>query len=440
MPFQGFYFTNVGFEPKKFLKVHSFQQAECLYLIKIALDLNSYHYSASGMAEREETMIEIIQEENWDNLQDKKGLPKNIKQIGTPDMGDRIYIENSAYQKLHPYGNCAEKTVYVMMGRFDDFAGHICIFVEDAIKMDEIGFNGKLPVWNDDSWGGLYRKIRPEHENMIIVGWAIDICGQSPSMTAQLERIHQTYFGGIHQVLLLMDTLEREEVFFGNRNGYLKRREGFYIYYDQNIPGKMESFIETLRADKSNPEMSVSQETEHDTQREERYRSYLNSRQRDVRKPKAVHRSAGSSVPLLLVVILALGYTSFQNYKQMKEMERVLNRMELQPVMQTEVEKETIVSVEDVLGNVTPDQSNQQPGTQIEESDTSDILEPATQTISEAETYREQGYYIVQAGDNLAGICRKIYHTAAMMDALCEVNDIEDPDAIFAGQRLRLPN
>ena len=133
-----------------------------------------------------------------------------------------------------------------MLGRFDDFAGHACIFVEDAVKMNEVEFNGKLPIWNDDSWGYLYRKIRPEHENMIIVGWAVDICGHSPSMTAQLERVHQTYFGGTHQVLLLMDTLEREEVFFSNRNGYLKRREGFYIYYDKNIPGKMESAMETL--------------------------------------------------------------------------------------------------------------------------------------------------------------------------------------------------
>lgn len=392
------------------------------------------------MAEREETMIEIIQEENWDSLQDKRGLPKNIKQIGTPDVGDRIYIENSAYQKIHPYENHAEKIVYVMMGRFDDFAGHICIFVEDTIKMDEIGFNGKLPVWNDDSWGYLYRKIRPEHENMIIVGWAVDICGQSPSMTAQLERVHQTYFGGTHQVLLLMDTLEREEAFFSNRNGYLKRREGFYIYYDKNIPGKMESAMEALRTEESNSEIPISHEVERETQREGRYRSYLNSRKRDRRKPESVRKSVHSSVPLLLIVIFALGYTSFQNYKQMKEMERVLNRMELQPVIQTEAEKETVVSVEDVIGNVTPTQPNQQVSTQIEESNASNMSEPATQTVSEAENYREQGYYIVQAGDNLAGICRKIYHTAAMMDALCEVNDIEDPNAIFAGQRLMLPD
>ena len=62
-------------------------------------------------------MIEIIREENWDATQEKNGLPKNIKQIGTPDAGDRIYIENEAYQTMHRYGHCTGKTLYIMLGR-----------------------------------------------------------------------------------------------------------------------------------------------------------------------------------------------------------------------------------------------------------------------------------------------------------------------------------
>ncbi len=70
----------------------------------------------------------------------------------------------------------------------------------------------------------------------------------------------------------------------------------------------------------------------------------------------------------------------------------------------------------------------------------------ATETMAddavktEAQIYLEQGYYIVQKGDNLAGICRKIYQTTAMMDKICELNKIEDKDAIYAGQYLVLPN
>ena len=46
----------------------------------------------------------------------------------------------------------------------------------------------------------------------------------------------------------------------------------------------------------------------------------------------------------------------------------------------------------------------------------------------------------MQQGDNLAAICRKIYQTTAMMDKVCEANGIDDPDAIYAGQYLTLPN
>jgi len=140
-------------------------------------------------------------------------------------------------------------------------------------------------------------------------------------------------------------------------------------------------------------------------------------------------------------------------------MERALNQIELQAVMQTEVERENGVRVEEVIGTVTPtpttevpqgslgyqDETEVQtaPDTQIastQESSMQIATEQATQTLAESQEYMSQGYYIVQAGDSLAGICRKIYHTTAMMDELCEINDIQDADAIYAGQRLVLPD
>ena len=48
-------------------------------------------------------MIEIIREESYDSEQEKRELPKNIRQIGSPDIGDRIYIENKVHEYMHPY-------------------------------------------------------------------------------------------------------------------------------------------------------------------------------------------------------------------------------------------------------------------------------------------------------------------------------------------------
>lgn len=58
---------------------------------------------------------------------------------------------------------------------------------------------------------------------------------------------------------------------------------------------------------------------------------------------------------------------------------------------------------------------------------------------AEEPSYQSQGYYIVQPGDSLRGICYKIYENYTMINALCEINAIEDQDYIYVGQKIVLP-
>ena len=173
-------------------------------------------------------MIEIIREENWDDTKEKK-LPKDIRQIGRPDVGERIYIEDEVYRYLHPYESCCEKLVYVLLGRFENYSGRQCTFVEAAIQLEHLEFDAEIPRWSDHEWAYIYKRLKDEYDSMVIVGWALDHRGCLPNMTKQIEQFHQTHFGGVHQTLFLMDTLEKEETFFSIRNGHLYRREGFYI-------------------------------------------------------------------------------------------------------------------------------------------------------------------------------------------------------------------
>lgn len=138
-------------------------------------------------AERGLYMIEIIREESFDSEQEKRELPKNIRQIGSPDIGDRIYIENKVHEYMHPYDALQEKTVYVLLGRFENMIGRQCVFVEAAICLEEIAFEGECPVWSDDSWAYLYKKLKHAYDNMVIVGWAMDIRGQLPNLTVAIE-------------------------------------------------------------------------------------------------------------------------------------------------------------------------------------------------------------------------------------------------------------
>lgn len=444
---------------------------------------HAFRQSAGRMKGGRVHMIEIIREEEWEGT-DRRELPKDIKQIGKPDIGDRIYVENKVYEYLHSDSGQWEKTVYVLLGRFENFTGKQCIFLEAVIRLEEMEFESELPVWNDQTWAYIYKQLKKEYDNMAIVGWALDLRGQLPNLDERIETLHQRNFGGTHQVLLLMDTLEQEEMFFGNRNGHLYQREGFYIYFDRRVP---ESTEQNAKPDRWEQEPEHPEEPVVDVKPEEKpvkeelkggsYRKQILARVEKQQPP-----SYASSF-LLLVVVGVLGVTAYLNYQKMNAMEATLAQMNQASINTeaTETEQDT-VRIEQVPGNVERQDAvpeNEQNGTVGEPADaqTGDTADPAvtdllanaqdgaadpgaesqgeapqepadvqetmaetTPVTSEAQVYLEQGYYIVQKGDSLMGICKKIYQTTAMLEKLCEVNGIENQDAIYAGQYLTLPN
>jgi 1,2-phenylacetyl-CoA epoxidase PaaB subunit len=261
-------------------------------------------------------MIEIIREESFDSEQEKRELPKNIRQIGSPDIGDRIYIENKVHEYMHPYDALQEKTVYVLLGRFENNLGRQCVFVEAAICLEEIAFEGECPVWSDDSWAYLYKKLKHAYDNMVIVGWAMDIRGQLPNLTVAIEKLHRTYFGGEHQILYLMDSLEKEDAFYSLKNGYLKRRAGYYIYYEQK-----QSDLSAVIEEKREKDTEIREE-EYEKERTNSYRNYLRKKEQ---KTKLIP-SYGLSI-LLFFVVCGLGFAAFQNHQKMNAMETALMQM-----------------------------------------------------------------------------------------------------------------
>lgn len=550
-------------------------------------------------------MIEIIREEDYEPTKEKV-LPKDIKQIGKPDIGDRIYVEDRVYRYLHPYDVQLEKAAYVLLGRFENFTGRQCTFIEGAIRLEEINFDGELPQWNDNTWGYIYKKLKKDYDDMVIVGWAMDIKGQLPNLTGRIEKLHQNHFGGIHQVLFLMDSLEREEAFYSSRNNHLYRRDGFYIYYGKGIPAILDYQEEKSPAPQENSgedvfvfETEVPAKKQQELDLEERIYFEQSSLEEPEREQKSSFDSgrmerteffgggekrkeffggeqklregsyrkqlageeAKEKVPsftpslVLLAVVFVLGFAAYQNHQKMNDMQNALAQINTQTVSTEEKAAETAkeVKIEQVEGNVekqnaaetseqnaageqtangetavskeqvavspenagnaadaagtdtistgtienssgngtaTPDSAGKETettgaagagagvtetggdtstgagekegtadssgnGTENGSSETGatgnsvgDGVSAGTQTSgtdttavsTEAQTYLKQGYYIVQKGDSLAAICRKIYQTTAMMDEVCKANNIEDPNDIYAGQYLTLPN
>lgn len=174
-------------------------------------------------------MIEIVSE--------KEPNLKNLKQIGSPRNENKIYIENTVFLKMMEE-NYKEKQVYVLMGHTERGDGNYATFIEAAITVPDMEFSGGIPQWNNTIWNDVFREIKRLYEELIIVGWAIDLKGMQAKMSMDLERIHREYFGGVHQILLLMDSQEREENFYTYKDNKLCTKSGFYIYYHSSGKGE----------------------------------------------------------------------------------------------------------------------------------------------------------------------------------------------------------
>lgn len=433
-------------------------------------------------------MIEIIREETCGGTTERRGLPKDIKQMGNPDIGDRIYVENEVYQFLHSYRGAGEKRAYVLLGKFENHSGRACVFVEAAILLEDILFDGDLPRWNDSTWAYIYNQLKKEYDDMSIVGWALDIKGQMPSMTMRLETLHQSNFGGEHQILLLMDSLENEETFYGNKEGHLCRREGFYVYYKKrdNVYAQEEmTYAKNEKTEpyevKNEPVFRLPYESEgQETLSQGKYRGQM--------KETGTRRGVSGymSTVMLVLVVCVLGFSAYWNNEKMKTMEETLAQMKpmQNAVTETKVSEVKVENIDGSVAKLEEEASETTAATEVEvpenidsslqneslaqETETpemaatetaeviaseaevneqkeepekaAEVTDALIETRADAQTYLSQGYYIVQKGDSLVGICKSIYQTTAMMDKLCEVNEIENQNEIYAGQKLILPN
>ena len=184
--------------------------------------LNENMIACSKRFKESADMIEIVT--------NKERNLRNVTQIGTPREDNKIYIENLAYTRLKDDGY-ASKNVFVLMGHTECMENRYITFVEAIIPVNTIDFAGNLPKWNDYVWKDVFREIKRLYEDMIIVGWALDLKGMTPKITPELERIHKEHFSSIHQLLFLMDSLEGEETVYVQKGNSLTPKDGFYIYY-----------------------------------------------------------------------------------------------------------------------------------------------------------------------------------------------------------------
>lgn len=232
---------------------------------------------------------------------------KNVTQIGTPREEDKIYIENLAYARLREE-SYQEKRVFVLMGHTERMEGRYATFIEAVIPVKEMEFSGTIPQWNNGLWSQVFKEIKRLYEDMIIVGWAIDIKGMQLGMSPELERIHREHFGGVHQLAFLMDSLEQEETFYIYKENKLIPKDGFFIYYRARGNKKIEEPLKMIDFNKEEEEKTAKVEIETKLPMQSgrgRYREFLSERTKTVEKESG---NGGLAIAVaMLVFILVVG-------------------------------------------------------------------------------------------------------------------------------------
>ena len=400
---------------------------------------------------------------------------KNIRQIGTPSEEDRIYIENSAYQRVHDE-DYAAKRVFIFMGHTECEKGRYTTFVEAAIPVRDLDFSQNVPQWNNHAWSDIFREIKRSYENSIIVGWALDIKGFVPRMTVELEQMHREQFGGAHQVLFLMDSMEGEEYFYLNKGSRLQQKEGFYIYFSpQKETQKAEVSVE-LPEEKRQRTTRLQEQPEPET---------VTPHYRDsVRQSETGGSHKASSYAMTAAVVLLVGLIGvgvYQDRIKLPGVQEVVSMIKgtdgqqagAEVLVGTQVpdheessqvdsqisETLNLVPVEEApMGEVPsldekaeidledrPDVTKAKGSEQKDSDDTGKVDQDTDQTKdNESEKSEETSadipeYYTVKEGDTLTGICKHVYGSTEKLEVLAEVNELENSDDIRVGQKLLLP-
>ncbi len=399
-------------------------------------------------------------------------MPKNIRQVGKSNAARKIYVEDyvMSFIKQMSGDDFSGYRAAVLVGQNVKQEGCRSLFIYGAVEAPDVDVAGEI-IFSNDTWTSIYENIKKYFVEAEILGWFLGGPGYLLEEKERILKAHIDNFAGSDKTLLTYDNIEKEEAFHFYENNRLVKQEGYYIYYEKNE--EMQTYI----IDHNKP---VSSEVEYDDRVSREIRSVIqNKKSVAAQENKSVTRLMYAAGTLLAVIILVVGAAMLSNYDQMKNMQKALDSLSRNL---EEVESVFVKETKDPASQLTKGgaktENNQLPKTgeeasedsltvtivpgelepinDLEESDQEDV--PADQEDQqEADKDREDNasrendetkdvkeekevkYYTVVSGDSLLGISYKLYKSANYISVIKKLNNIEDEDMIYIGQKLIVP-
>lgn len=344
----------------------------------------------------------------------EKQFPKNVRQIGNVCDSPKIYVEDYVDTFLNQLcDKMAEEPLGAfLIGEKGKVEEQDCVYISGAVRISEIVKNENQLSLTDAALETGMKACKEYFGNQSLVGWFLIDPSRVPGIDKTLENIHKKYFNEENSVFIMKDPKDREEKFYAYKYEELMEINGHYIYYEKN-PEMQNYMISSRKENKITPSESIADRAAKD------FRNIVKAKLEKADQ-KQNNRFLYAASTFLLIVILIIGVTMVNNYDKIKAVQTSLDQI-TKTVEKAESEEESQASE----GKVT---------TKVEESSGQQ-----EQTTEENSVKSQEEYYVVQRGDTLATISRKLYGDASYVDAIARMNGLADGDFIYIGQKLLLP-
>lgn len=383
-------------------------------------------------------------------------FPKNVRQIGNVSDNPKIYVEDYVDTFLNQLCDYNEENAVgaFLVGTQIMIEDQPCVYISGVVQMDELTLKDGEPLVDDT----YVKKMREEKEKYFhdgeLVGWFLALPGRKAETNENIIKIHEKTFPKTNTVFIIRDTAAKEEMFFAYKYHALLEIGGHYIYYEKN-PDMQNYMITKRRQTGMTPSETV------EDQAAKNFRSIVREKMGENTRTKP-RRWATAVTTLIIVVALVMGVTLLNNYDRMKTAQKSLELL-----AKGEMREDAIETVgEGVIENpnfseaeavdVTAETSSEieqkdmlEDGQDdIEEKNINDtgqmepegsILQEEAVEVSSGAVLCEDDFYVVQKGDTLDSISKKVYGDISHVDAICRMNGLQDGNLIFIGQKILLP-
>ncbi len=356
----------------------------------------------------------------------ERQFPKNVRQIGNVSDEPKIYVEDYVDTYLNQLRErAAEEPVGVMLtGEILIQEGQAVVYASGAIRMKEIEVNGTEIVIGEDTFKELEEERKQYFPSSDAVGWCLIENGHPMGQNRQIAKIHEKSLAKSDTVFIWKDAVDNEEVYYAYKYGELMQMGGHYIYYEKN-PNMQNYMISTRKKIGVTPSEVVEDRAAKD------FRSVVRERMED-KEQRQSSRLVYVTSALLVVVVLAIGISTVNNFTKMEAVQSSLESLS-QSASKTESQTGTVNEGEDgaleangIIGDG-----------EAKDKEASGGTVPETSTVQEQ--LSDEDYYVVRKGDTLDSISVKVYGDASHVEALCKMNGLSDGNLIYIGQKLLLP-